>query len=86
MIWPTHSTYLILLFFQLLYKLSSGFERESVEHLVNYAYTGRLEVPDSLVRAVFIAARRLKVSEAAKPQLKPLHSYILSSYLFFLQL
>lgn len=47
---------------QLLYKLSSGFERDSVEHLVNYAYTGRLEVPDPMVKAVFIAARRLKVS------------------------
>lgn len=48
---------------QLLYKLSGGFERESVELLVNYAYTGHLEVPDSLVRNVFVVAKRLKVLE-----------------------
>lgn len=47
--------------FQLLYKLSGGFERDSVELLVNYAYTGHLEVPDSLVRNVYVVAKRLKV-------------------------
>ncbi|XP_050695288.1 influenza virus NS1A-binding protein homolog isoform X2 [Eriocheir sinensis] len=51
---------------KLLYKLSSGFERDSVEHLVNYAYTGRMEVPDPMVKAVFIAARRLKLESVAR--------------------
>lgn len=51
---------------KLLYKLSNGFERESVEHLVNYAYTGRLEVPDATVKAVFIAAKRLKLESVAQ--------------------
>lgn len=46
---------------QLLYKLNGGFDRDSIERLVNYAYTGCLEVPDPQVKAVFIASRRLKV-------------------------
>ncbi|KAK4316829.1 hypothetical protein Pmani_012046 [Petrolisthes manimaculis] len=46
---------------KLLYKLCGGFEKESVDLLVNYAYTGHLEVPDTLVRNVFIVAKRLKM-------------------------
>ena len=47
--------------------MNGGFERESVEQLVNYTYTGRLEVPEPMVKAVFIAAKRLKVSRALSP-------------------
>lgn len=54
-------TYCHLVVPQLLYKLTSGFDRDSVELLVNYAYTGHLEVPEPLIKAVFIAAKRLKV-------------------------
>ncbi|XP_063590001.1 influenza virus NS1A-binding protein homolog B-like [Penaeus indicus] len=46
---------------RLLYKLNGGFDRDSIERLVNYAYTGCLEVPDPQVKAVFIASRRLKM-------------------------
>lgn len=46
---------------RLLYKLNGGFERDSVERLVHYAYTGCLEIPDPLVKSVFIAANRLKM-------------------------
>lgn len=46
---------------RLLYKLNGGFDRDSVERLVNYAYTGCLDVPEAQVKAVFIASRRLKM-------------------------
>ncbi|XP_045127226.1 influenza virus NS1A-binding protein homolog isoform X2 [Portunus trituberculatus] len=51
---------------KLLYKMNGGFERESVEQLVNYTYTGRLEVPEPMVKAVFIAAKRLKLESVAQ--------------------
>ncbi|XP_064119983.1 influenza virus NS1A-binding protein homolog B-like [Macrobrachium nipponense] len=46
---------------KLLYKLNGGFERDSVECLVHYAYTGCLDVQHPLVKSVFIAANRLKM-------------------------
>ncbi|KAK7079220.1 hypothetical protein SK128_000532, partial [Halocaridina rubra] len=46
---------------KLLYKLNGGFDRDSVEHLIHYTYTGCLDVPDPLVKSVFIAANRLKI-------------------------
>ncbi|XP_053645312.1 influenza virus NS1A-binding protein homolog isoform X2 [Cherax quadricarinatus] len=51
---------------RLMYKLSSGFERDSVERLVNYVYTGCMEVPDQLVKTVFIAARKLKMETVSR--------------------
>lgn len=43
------------------YKLNGGFEKESLEHLVNYAYTGKMEVDASQVKSVYVAAARLKM-------------------------
>jgi len=43
------------------YKLNGGFEKDSLEHLVNYAYTGRMEVPANQVKSVYAAAARLKM-------------------------
>lgn len=51
---------------KLQYKLNGGFERDSVERLIHYAYTGCLEVPDPLVKTVFIAANRLKMETVAQ--------------------
>ncbi|CAL4058787.1 unnamed protein product, partial [Meganyctiphanes norvegica] len=50
---------------RMMYKLNGGFERESIERLVNYAYTGVLDVPDPLVKTVFKAAMRLKMETVA---------------------
>jgi influenza virus NS1A-binding protein len=43
------------------YKLNGGFEKDSLEHLINYAYTGRMEVAADKVKAVYVAASRLKM-------------------------
>jgi len=43
------------------YKLNGCFEKDSLEHLINYAYTGKMEVECSGVKAVYIAAHRLKM-------------------------
>jgi len=51
---------------RMMYKLNGGFERESIERLVNYAYTGVLDVPDPLVKTVFKAATRLKMESVAR--------------------
>lgn len=43
------------------YKLNGGFEKDSFEQLINYAYTGKMEVAASQVKAVYVAAVRLKM-------------------------
>jgi len=43
------------------YKLNGCFEKDSLEHVINYAYTGKMEVDSSQVKAVYIAAHRLKM-------------------------
>lgn len=49
------------LFWQVVYKLSGSFEQESLEKLVQFAYTGDLEIAPKLVRYVYVAANKLKV-------------------------
>ncbi|GFQ74737.1 influenza virus NS1A-binding protein homolog [Trichonephila clavata] len=48
------------------YKLSGTFDYDAFESLVNYAYTGRLEVPPKLVKATYVAASKLRMTSAAK--------------------
>lgn len=43
------------------YKLNGCFEKDSLEHLINYAYTGKMEVDSSQVKSVYVAAHRLKM-------------------------
>jgi len=48
------------------YKLNGGFDRTALEKLIHYAYTARLEVPNSQVKAVYLAARYLKMDRVVK--------------------
>ncbi|KAK2727154.1 influenza virus NS1A-binding protein homolog A-like [Artemia franciscana] len=43
------------------YKLNDGFDKESLETVIHYAYTGRLDVPLSRVKSVYLTASRLKM-------------------------
>ena len=52
---------MIPLFVKVVYKLSGCFEQESLEKLVQFAYTGDLELTPKLVRYVYVAANKLKV-------------------------
>ncbi|RXG58622.1 Influenza virus NS1A-binding protein [Armadillidium vulgare] len=46
----------------LIYKLNGGFDRDSVERLVSYAYTGELEVSAASAKSMYIAAYKLKMN------------------------
>ncbi|XP_076058163.1 influenza virus NS1A-binding protein-like [Oratosquilla oratoria] len=49
------------------YKLNGGcFEREAVDVLITYSYTGQLRVLPDHVKSVYIAANRLKMETAAR--------------------
>ncbi|GIZ05418.1 influenza virus NS1A-binding protein homolog [Caerostris extrusa] len=48
------------------YKLSGSFDYDAFESLVNYAYTGRLEIPPKLAKATYVAACKLRMTSAAK--------------------
>ncbi|XP_069678685.1 influenza virus NS1A-binding protein homolog A-like isoform X2 [Periplaneta americana] len=48
------------------YKLNGGFDRLALEKLIHYAYTARLEVGDSQVKAVYLAACHLKMERVVK--------------------
>ncbi|XP_063218405.1 influenza virus NS1A-binding protein-like isoform X2 [Bacillus rossius redtenbacheri] len=48
------------------YKLNGGFDKSALEKLIHYAYTARLEVPDSEVKAVYLAACHLKMDAVVK--------------------
>ncbi|KAF8797157.1 influenza virus NS1A-binding protein homolog isoform X1 [Argiope bruennichi] len=48
------------------YKFTGSFDYDAFESLVNYAYTGRLEIPAKLVKATYVAASKLRMASAAK--------------------
>lgn len=48
------------------YKLTGNFDFDAFESLVDYAYLGRLEVPQKLVKATYVAAIKLRMTSAAK--------------------
>lgn len=43
------------------YRLNSGITKTALEILVEYAYTAQLEVPDALVKDVYLAAWQLRM-------------------------
>lgn len=51
---------------KVVYKLSGSFEQESLENLVQFAYTGELEVAPKLVRHVYVAANKLKMERVSR--------------------
>ncbi|XP_021924543.1 influenza virus NS1A-binding protein homolog A-like isoform X2 [Zootermopsis nevadensis] len=48
------------------YKLNGGFDPTALEKLIHYAYTARLEVNNSRVKAVYLAACHLKMDRVMK--------------------
>nr|CAD7447871.1 unnamed protein product [Timema bartmani] len=48
------------------YKLNGGFDKSALEKLIHYAYTAKLEVPDSQVKAVYLAACHLMMDRVMK--------------------
>jgi len=49
----------------IVYQLNGGFEKDAIEIIVDYAYTGRLHIPPLLVLPVCAAAVRLKMYRVA---------------------
>eukprot|EP00096_Caligus_rogercresseyi_P001144 TRINITY_DN1179_c0_g1_i1.p1 TRINITY_DN1179_c0_g1~~TRINITY_DN1179_c0_g1_i1.p1 ORF type:complete len:564 (+),score=160.24 TRINITY_DN1179_c0_g1_i1:20-1711(+) len=49
----------------IIYKLNGGFDKDALESLIEYAYTGCLNVSGEKVIAVYAAAIRLKMDKAA---------------------
>lgn len=43
------------------YRLNGGLTKVALEILVEYAYTAQLEVPDALVKDVYLAATQLRI-------------------------
>lgn len=43
------------------YRLNGGLTKMALEILVEYAYTAQLEVPDALVKDVYLAAWQLRI-------------------------
>ncbi|KAJ9576566.1 hypothetical protein L9F63_025537 [Diploptera punctata] len=48
------------------YKLNGGYDRLALEKLIHYAYTARLEVNNSQVKAVYLAACHLKMDRVVR--------------------
>ncbi|XP_022913715.1 influenza virus NS1A-binding protein homolog isoform X2 [Onthophagus taurus] len=48
------------------YKLNGGFDKSAFQILVDYAYTGHLQVPTNQVKAVYIASCHLKIDRVAR--------------------
>ncbi|KAL0270414.1 UNVERIFIED_CONTAM: hypothetical protein PYX00_007832 [Menopon gallinae] len=48
------------------YKLNGGFDKKSLEILIEYMYTGSLEVDDSMVKNIYLVATQLKMGKVAK--------------------
>lgn len=47
-------------------KLNGEFDKAALESLIDYAYTGRLEVPSNKVKSLYLAASQLKMSQVSK--------------------
>lgn len=43
------------------YRLNGGLTKTALEILVDYAYTAQMEVPDALVKDVYLAASQLRI-------------------------
>ena len=48
------------------FRLNSGITKEALQILVDYAYTAKLEIPDSLVKDVYMAAWKLKMESVVR--------------------
>jgi len=51
---------------KVVYRLSGSFEHESLERLVQFAYTGYMELPARLVKNVYVAANKLKMEQVSR--------------------
>ena len=51
---------------QILYKLGQGFDKEVLENLVNFVYTGSLDVQHDKIKSLYWAANKLKVNFISK--------------------